>query len=189
MGSDKKRRADHESEPGSAKKEKKSKKSKAEPESADATPSKKSKHAKADDGEKQIALDSSNAYLSPISSPMADPKLVKKVLKLVAQAAKEKELKRGIKEVAKAIRKGIAGLCIIAGDIYPLDVISHVPIALEEAHIPYCYVPQKVDLGAAALTKRPTSIVLVPQSKSAAYKDDLAACSESVSKLPVLHRL
>lgn len=61
----------------------------------------------------------------------------------------------------KGIRKGEKGLCVIAGDIFPLDVISHLPILLEETGSPYIFVPSKQDLGAAASTKRPTSCVLV----------------------------
>jgi H/ACA ribonucleoprotein complex subunit 2 len=66
-----------------------------------------------------------------------------------------------VKEVVKALRKGEKGFCIIAGDISPVDVITHLPIMCEERGIPYFYVPSKHDLGAAATTKRPTSCVLV----------------------------
>lgn len=34
-------------------------------------------------------------------------------------------------------------LCLIAGDISPIDVITHVPILCEEADVPYIYVPSK----------------------------------------------
>ena len=50
---------------------------------------------------------------------------------------------------------------LIAGDISPIDVITHVPVICEEASVPYCYVPSKEDLGAAGATKRPTSVVMV----------------------------
>ena len=46
-------------------------------------------------------------------------------------------------------------------DIYPIDVISHLPVLLEENGIPYIFVPSKQELGAAACTKRPTSVVLI----------------------------
>ncbi|KAK9118696.1 hypothetical protein Scep_016789 [Stephania cephalantha] len=52
-------------------------------------------------------------------------------------------------------------LCIIAGNISPIDVITHVPILCEEADIPYVYVPSKEDLATAGATKRPTCCVLV----------------------------
>ena len=42
-----------------------------------------------------------------------------------------------------------ARLCIIAGDISPIDVISHVPVLCEDAGISYCYVSSKQELGAA----------------------------------------
>ena len=77
------------------------------------------------------------------------------------KAAGVKQIRRGVKEVIKGIRKGEKGLAILAGDIYPLDVISHIPILLEEKDIPYLFVPSKQDLGAAASTKRPTSVVLI----------------------------
>ncbi|KAF3537487.1 hypothetical protein F2Q69_00018554 [Brassica cretica] len=52
-------------------------------------------------------------------------------------------------------------ICVIAGNISPIDVITHVPILCEEAGIPYVYVPSKEDLAQAGSTKRPTCCVLV----------------------------
>jgi H/ACA ribonucleoprotein complex subunit 2 len=80
-------------------------------------------------------------------------------------------------------------LCIIAGDISPIDVISHLPVFCEEQDVPYIFVTSKVsflslhvhlaaappsiseihvvstklqaELGASANTKRPTSCVLI----------------------------
>ena len=96
-----------------------------------------------------------------ISHPLANKKSTKKAHKLVKKASGAKHIRRGVKEVIKGIRKGEKGLAILAGDIYPLDVISHIPVLLEEKEIPYIFVPSKQDLGAAASTKRPTSVVLV----------------------------
>ena len=77
------------------------------------------------------------------------------------RASEAKYVKRGVKEVVKALRKGESGFCVIAGDISPIDVITHLPIMCEDRQIPYLYVPSKRDLGVAASTKRPTSCVLV----------------------------
>ena len=52
-------------------------------------------------------------------------------------------------------------LCVIAGDISPIDVITHIPILCEESNVPYIYVHSKEELGAAGQTKRPTSCMLV----------------------------
>ncbi|KAK7330236.1 hypothetical protein VNO77_24424 [Canavalia gladiata] len=104
--------------------------------------------------------------LAPIAKPLAGKKLCKRTLKLVRRAAEHKCLKRGVKEVVKSIRRGHKGLCVIAGNISPIDVITHVPILCEEADIPYVYVPSKEDLASAGATKRPTCCVLV-QTKPA----------------------
>ncbi|XP_073147277.1 H/ACA ribonucleoprotein complex subunit 2-like protein [Henckelia pumila] len=99
--------------------------------------------------------------LAPIAKPLAGKKLCKRTLKLVRRAAEHKCLKRGVKEVVKSIRRGNKGLCVIAGNISPIDVITHVPVLCEEANIPYIYVPSKEDLANAGATKRPTCCVLV----------------------------
>ena len=122
-----------------------------------------------------------------------------------------------MKEVAKAIRKGEKGyakshfwrflriarlptearnrLLVLAADITPIDIISHLPVLSEEAQIPYIFVPSKEELGHASSTKRPTSCVMIcPDSKrgnkSKAGDDDKEdyrelydECYKEVSKL------
>jgi len=100
-----------------------------------------------------------------LSSPLASKKSTKKAHKLVRKATQSKILRRGVKELVKGLRKNEKGLAILAGDVYPLDVISHLPVLLEEHGVPYLFVPSKRDLGAAACTKRPTSCVLVVEKK------------------------
>jgi H/ACA ribonucleoprotein complex subunit 2 len=100
-------------------------------------------------------------FVSAIARPLASKKSTKRLHKLVTKASKVKCVRRGVKEVVKALRKGEKGFCVIAGDISPVDVISHLPIMCEDRSIPYFYVPSKHDLGAAACTKRPTSCVLI----------------------------
>ncbi len=85
--------------------------------------------------------------LSPISTPLANEKLTGRALKLVRKAAKSKLIRRGVKEVVKALRKKEKGVMIIAGNVTPIDVISHIPVLCEEQSIPYVYVPAKEDLG------------------------------------------
>ncbi|KNA11868.1 hypothetical protein SOVF_131180 [Spinacia oleracea] len=99
--------------------------------------------------------------LAPIAKPLAGKKLCKRTYKLIRRAAEQKCLKRGVKEVVKSIRRGHKGICVIAGNISPIDVITHVPILCEESEIPYVYVPSKEDLASAGATKRPTCCVLV----------------------------
>jgi hypothetical protein len=34
-------------------------------------------------------------------------------------------------------------ICVLAGDIFPVDVITHIPIVCEDNKVPYVYVPSK----------------------------------------------
>ncbi|CAI5720707.1 unnamed protein product [Peronospora destructor] len=105
-------------------------------------------------------------HVSIIAKPLASKKQTKRAYKVVKRATKVKGIKRGVKEVVKGIRKGEKGICIIAGDISPVDVISHIPVLCEENDIPYIFTPSKVDLGVSALSKRPTSCILITPKKA-----------------------
>ncbi|RLN32566.1 hypothetical protein BBJ28_00012134 [Nothophytophthora sp. Chile5] len=122
-------------------------------------------------------------HVSVIAKPLATKKQTKHAYKVVKKATKVKGIKRGVKEVVKGIRKGEKGVCIIAGDISPVDVISHIPVLCEENDIPYLFTPSKVDLGASALSKRPTSCILITPNKAGfnaleAYNDLLEEVKE-----------
>lgn len=121
------------------------------------------------DDEKDDEYHKKVKFVNAVAKPLASAKTTKKLHKLVKKASSgsNKHIKRGVKEVVKAIRKGIKGdaFCIIAGDISPVDVITHLPILCEDNEIPYYYVPSKHDLGAAAATKRPTSCLLITPGK------------------------
>ncbi|GJJ07456.1 hypothetical protein Clacol_001658 [Clathrus columnatus] len=99
--------------------------------------------------------------LSPIARPLAQKKLVKKLHKTIKKASKLRQVKRGVKEVVKGIRKGEKGLLVLAADISPIDIISHLPVLSEDAQIPYIFVSSKEELGHASSTKRPTSCVMI----------------------------
>lgn len=85
----------------------------------------------------------------------------------------------------------LRSLCVLAGDISPLDVISHIPVLCEDSGIPYVYVAAKAGLGEAAATKRPTSVVLVASKRAkgkgeqAAFdaQDKLDECVEEIKDL------
>jgi H/ACA ribonucleoprotein complex subunit 2 len=58
-------------------------------------------------------------------------------------ASKARQLKRGVKEVVKALRKGEKGLLLLASNITPIDILSHLPLMAEEAGVKYVWVLAK----------------------------------------------
>ncbi len=86
-------------------------------------------------------------------------------------------------------------LCIIAGDVSPMDVISHIPVLCEDYDVPYIYVNSRAELGTSASTKRATSCVLISpaaagKGKTAAFEaaDKLEECVAEVKELHVVLR-
>lgn len=126
---------------------------------------------KVDEASGEDNYDKRMAAVLPFAHPLAPKKLNKKVLKTVKKALKAKHVKRGVKEVVKGLRKGEKGLVIIAGDILPMDVISHIPVLCEDLAVPYVFIPSKEDLGSAGATKRPTSVVMIVPGGGKAKKN------------------
>ena len=78
-------------------------------------------------------------------------------------------------------------MAVIAGDISPIDVITHVPVLCEEANIPYVFVPSKEDLGASSGCKRPTSCVLISLKSGSSLEGELKKVVSAIKELPKPH--
>uniref|UniRef100_A0A183CC04 Ribosomal_L7Ae domain-containing protein n=1 Tax=Globodera pallida TaxID=36090 RepID=A0A183CC04_GLOPA len=101
--------------------------------------------------------------VNPIAKPLANRKLAKKVYKLVKKAAKEKGfLRHGLADVMKAFRKNEKGIVVLAGNVSPIDVYSHIPAICEEKGLPYVFTPSREHLG----YKRPAVVLLVKRHES-----------------------
>jgi H/ACA ribonucleoprotein complex subunit 2 len=73
---------------------------------------------------------------------------------------------------------------VLAADISPMDVISHIPVLCEDHGIPYIYVTSRAELGAAGATKRPTSVVMVsPRPGGKKKAEDAKADSDEFAKV------
>ncbi|KAL3468017.1 50S ribosomal protein L30e-like protein [Aspergillus heterothallicus] len=154
--------------------------------------------AKADE---DAVIDRPVGALVPFAKPLLEDKSAKKALKSVKKAAVNKCLKRGVKEVVKALRKSPipapnetvtipSGVVVLAADISPMDVISHIPVLCEDHGIPYIFVTSRAELGNAAATKRPTSVTMVvPKSAAKGKKkgddddEDFSKVFEELAKL------
>ncbi|KAF2825997.1 L30e-like protein [Ophiobolus disseminans] len=130
--------------------------------------------------------DEPRGALVPFAFPLADDtKEIKKILKTVKKSAKTKTLRRGVKEVVKALRKSQSSgpassdpnnpsaIVVIAADISPMDVISHIPVLCEDHSIPYIYIKSRAQLGEASATKRPTSVVMISKDRTTKSKKDV----------------
>ena len=91
-------------------------------------------------------------------------------------------VRQGLKEVQKHIRRGEKGFVVFAGDVNPLDTYSHMPVVCEEANVPYCFVPSKLDLGRSIGSKKSACVVLV--KTNADYKDVYDKCCENIKAIP-----
>lgn len=106
------------------------------------------------------------AYVNAIAKPMASRKLTKKVYKLIKKASKErtKNIINGLKDVQTRIRKGEKGIVIFAGDVYPVDIVCHLPAVCEEKDISYCFTPSRQDLGVAMGVKRGSITLMIREN-------------------------
>lgn len=121
------------------------------------------------------------AFVNPIAKPMASKKFTKKLFKLLKKASKHKGyLYAGIKEVQAKIRRGDIGMVVLAGDVQPVDICSHIPAVCEEKGLPYIWTPSRRDLAAAIGKKRMVMLCLVKEHDD--YKELMAECAQVIEK-------
>ncbi|XP_029039573.1 H/ACA ribonucleoprotein complex subunit 2-like protein [Osmia bicornis bicornis] len=118
----------------------------------------------------ELSYEEKLKYTNAIAKPMAPKKLAKKIYKCIKKASKQKTyLRNGLKDVQKHLRKGEQGLVVFAGDVFPIEIMCHLPIVCEDKNIPYCYTPSRQDIGAAMGVKRGSLMVLIKEHSE--YKD------------------
>ena len=76
--------------------------------------------------------------------------MVEQTYGAVEEADQTGKIVTGTNEVTKAIERNEADLVIVAGDVSPEEIVMHLPALCEEREVPYTYVPEKEELGAAA---------------------------------------
>ncbi|XP_015175952.1 PREDICTED: H/ACA ribonucleoprotein complex subunit 2-like protein [Polistes dominula] len=112
----------------------------------------------------ELSYEDKLKYINNIAKPMASKKLTKKIYKCIKKASKHKTyLRNGLKDVQKHIRKGEKGIVIFAGDVFPIEIMCHLPIVCEDKDIPYCYTPSRQDIGTAMGVKRGSLMVLIKE--------------------------
>ncbi|GAW79822.1 ribosomal protein L7Ae-related protein [Plasmodium gonderi] len=135
----------------------------------------------------EIKNENSKCFISKISEPLLKKKYYKYFLKILDYACyakasatqiiktnesidqqQKKILKTkfviiGLTQVIKAIRKGTQGIVILAIDIFPIDIICHVPVFCEEHRIPYTFVTTKNKLARLCKLKRSITCLFLPK--------------------------
>ena len=75
-------------------------------------------------------------FMNAMSSPVAPKKLAKKLFKCIKQATKHKNYVRlGLREAQKYIRRGEKGLVVLAGNVSPIDIYSHMPVVCGQSTV------------------------------------------------------
>lgn len=122
--------------------------------------------------------------LNPIAKPLAGKKLTKKIYKLIKKACKDRNnFFDGLRQVQFKLRRGEKGLVIFAGDVYPMDIMIHLPGVCEDEDIPYCYVPSRKDIGAAMGVGRAVVSVMIKEKEE--YSEAYNEIVNEIKLLPV----
>ncbi|XP_043269128.1 H/ACA ribonucleoprotein complex subunit 2-like protein [Venturia canescens] len=134
------------------------------------------------DASKEMSYEEKLTNVNTIAKPMAPKKLTKKIYKCIKKASKQKTyLRNGLKDVQKHLRKGEKGLVVFAGDVFPVEIMCHLPIVCEDKNLPYCYTPSRQDIGTAMGVKRGSLMVLIKEHPD--YKELYDEISEAMTHL------
>ncbi|CAD7971404.1 unnamed protein product [Amoebophrya sp. A25] len=126
-----------------------------------------------------------STYVSPIAVPLVSGKLESKCLKMLRKAFSAKAVRRGIPEVTKLVRKEKKGIVVFAADVFPVDLIAHMPVLCEEKSVFYAYVQSRQVLGEAINSRRGVSAVFIPEPTSDSPYE--SAYQQVMTALKVVH--
>lgn len=73
--------------------------------------------------------------------------VVAKTYEAIRLAKQSGKVRKGANEVTKSIERGLATFVVIAADVEPEEVVTHLPSLCENKKIPYSYVTSKLELG------------------------------------------
>lgn len=73
-------------------------------------------------------------------------------------------------------------MAVIAGDVRPIDMISHFPAWCEELNAPYCFLPSRSDLG-TGVGRFSTIIAYIREDPD--YKEAYDECYDEMKTLPI----
>lgn len=121
--------------------------------------------------------------LIPIASPLAGHRLTKKIGSLITKCAEQKQLVYGVKDTGKTLKKNEKGLCVLGGNVSPMDVITHIPGICEAQSVPYVYLPTKEQISAYAQRTSPVACVVVREPTDAELAAEYQAVLAEIEQL------
>ena len=103
--------------------------------------------------------------LIPIASPVAGHRLSKKIKELITSSCQARNLVYGVKDTKKSLTKKEGGICVLGGNVTPMDVITHIPALCENTKTPYVFLTTKEEISAAAQRTSPVACVVIKPPK------------------------
>jgi len=107
--------------------------------------------------------------------------MVEQTYDAVEEAGQTGKIVTGTNEVTKAIERNEADLVVVSGDVSPEEIVMHLPALCEEREVPYTYVPEKEELGAASGVNVQAASVAVTSKGQAS--DDVEDIGRKASEL------
>jgi H/ACA ribonucleoprotein complex subunit 2 len=121
--------------------------------------------------------------LIPIASPLAGHRLTKKLGDLIGQCATERKLVYGVKDTGKLLKKQEQGICVLGGNVSPMDVITHIPAICENQGVPFVFIPTKEQIGAFAQRSGPVACVVIRAPEDDSYLQEYETVVSEIQSL------
>jgi H/ACA ribonucleoprotein complex subunit 2 len=121
--------------------------------------------------------------LIPIASPLAGHRLTKRVGDLITKCADSKRLVYGVKDTGKLLKKNEQGICVLGGNVSPMDVITHLPAICENQSVPYVFLPTKEQISAYAQRTSPVACVVIRSPEDETYAEDYESVLQEIEAL------
>jgi H/ACA ribonucleoprotein complex subunit 2 len=99
------------------------------------------------------------------------------------KCADQRKLVFGVKDTGKVIKNSGQGICVLGGNVSPMDVITHIPALCESQSVPYVFLPTKEQISAYAQRILPVACALILKPEEDAAREDYDAVVAEIRSL------
>ncbi|EHY66464.1 H/ACA ribonucleoprotein complex subunit 2 [Nematocida ausubeli] len=92
--------------------------------------------------------------------PISRTILVAEAVSALPNIMKRPECKRGIKAIQRCLLKKEEGIVVMAADVAPFDLVSHIPALCSASNVPLFYISSRFDVKTEK--DKPTTCLFIP---------------------------
>lgn len=83
------------------------------------------------------------------------------------------------------MNRGVSELVVLAADVTPIEIITHLPTLCEDNNVPHVFIPSKSELGFVCRVSRPVIAATINKNEASDSDPQIKRLKEVVERLAI----